>query len=279
MTYVNWKLMHGGACTHPEKMVIPTGTWQKRTFPALFSLIEHPKHGPILIDTGYAKHFFDETHKMPYRIMRYLTPVQFDERQSAYAQVIASGYQPEAVQFILLTHLHPDHVAGLKDFPKAAFYLSRTEYQSIADKKGIAAIRKGFIPGLLPIDFAKRSHFIEENANMIQDESIAPFEKGYDVFHDGSIVAVEIPGHSDGQIGFFIRTSSTKRIFLAADSCWVSEAYQNLIYPHPITHVLNKKAPYRNSLFKVHQLSQMQPKITIVPSHCQTYWKNTQTVR
>ncbi len=45
----------------------------------------------------------------------------------------ASGYEPEDVDQILLTHAHPDHVSGLvidnqMTFPNATVYLKKTDY-------------------------------------------------------------------------------------------------------------------------------------------------------
>jgi len=51
---------------------------------------------------------------------------------SVLSNLKASGYQPEQVDSILLTHLHPDHVCGISqngvaNFPNATVYVSATE--------------------------------------------------------------------------------------------------------------------------------------------------------
>ena len=46
----------------------------------------------------------------------------------------AAGYAPEQIDFVLMTHLHPDHVGGLTDaegqtvFPKAVVYVAKAEH-------------------------------------------------------------------------------------------------------------------------------------------------------
>lgn len=52
---------------------------------------------------------------------------------SIYNNLKASGYQPEQVNSIFLTHLHPDHVCGISNngvanYPNASLHISKTEY-------------------------------------------------------------------------------------------------------------------------------------------------------
>ena len=37
---------------------------------------------------------------------------------------------PESISDILITHIHPDHVGGLPDFPKAKIHIAREEYEA-----------------------------------------------------------------------------------------------------------------------------------------------------
>lgn len=51
---------------------------------------------------------------------------------SVLSNLKASGYKPEQVDTILLTHLHPDHVCGISqngvvNFPNATVYVSNDE--------------------------------------------------------------------------------------------------------------------------------------------------------
>lgn len=271
MTQVKWTLLHGGYCTHPEKIVLPTGTWKPRIFPALFSLIEHPKEGPILFDTGYSSHFLTETRRFPYRLIRLITPVTFHEHEGAIQQVRQAGYSPEEVRYIILSHFHTDHIAGTRDFPQSIFICSRAAWEAVRGKKGWAAVRRGTVPRLFPEDFAERLRFIEDTPKC---ETFSPFATGHDLIGDGSLISVDLPGHADGQIGLFLNTEQDEVIFLAADSCWLSEAYQKRLLPHPISNLLTADPEaYKDSLSQVYQLSQEHPNIRIVPSHCLDTWQ------
>jgi glyoxylase-like metal-dependent hydrolase (beta-lactamase superfamily II) len=59
---------------------------------------------------------------------------------SVLSNLKASGYKPEQVDSILLTHLHPDHVCGISkdgkaNFPNATVYVSQDEVNYWLDPK------------------------------------------------------------------------------------------------------------------------------------------------
>lgn len=274
MPSVKWELLNGGYCTALEKIVYPLGSFIKRKFPALFSLIIHPTLGPILFDTGYSNHFFAETRRFPYRFYRWITPVTLEKQQDAVSQMKKRGFTTEDIRYIFLSHLHGDHIAGCRDFPQATFICSRIDYEYVSDTKGFHALRRGFVPGLLPDNFRTRVKWVEDFPLISIKERFSPFAFAFDLFSDQSLLAVHLPGHSPGQFGIFLQTNSYQTVFLAADSCWLSQAYKKNIVPHPISNALTSNiADYKRSLEKVHQLSQRHPEILVVPSHCLETWE------
>lgn len=280
MTKVKWFLLHGGYCIHPEKIILPNRPWKKRVFPALFSLIEHPSYGLILFDTGYAHSFFTETASFPYRLYRYVTPVSFSEDQAAVTQLKRLGYSSHDVKVIILSHLHADHISGVKDFPSATFFLTRTAYDEIAQKQGFPALKRGFVPSLLPHDFLQRVQWIDHSYQVQLTQEYSPFTEGYDLLHDQSIIAVDLPGHAAGQIGLFFYTVDNETVFLLADSCWTYESYHSNEPPHHLTHfITHDPKAYRLTLERVHQFAQNHPQVRMIPSHCIKTWNQIQAER
>ncbi|SFI62612.1 MBL fold metallo-hydrolase [Thermoflavimicrobium dichotomicum] len=273
MISLKWTLFYGGACVHPEKIVLSKGKWKKRLFPALFSLLIHPEHGPILFDTGYTQRFHTETHRFPYRLYRMVTPVHFKETDAAHYQIQQLGYKSEEIRYIILSHFHADHIGGCMDFPHATFICSKKAYQAVQGKTGFSAVKRGFIPYLLPNDFKERVQFVEESKRVSIEERFSPFLEGYDLFGDGSVIAVDLPGHAFGQIGIFFQNEQAKPVFLAADSCWLKEQYEEKALPHPLANLItDDPQAYQESLTKVHLLSIRHPEVQIVPSHCLETW-------
>ena len=59
------------------------------------------------------------------------------------------------------------------------------------------------------------------------------FQRTLDLFGDGSLLALPLPGHAAGQIGLLVRTGP-ERSLLAADGCWLSESYRRRCMPSPL---------------------------------------------
>lgn len=73
------------------------------------------------------------------------------------AQITAAGYQPDQVDDILITHMHPDHVGGLvsggkEAFPNATIHADQADndfWLSQASLDAAPANQKGFIQGAM----------------------------------------------------------------------------------------------------------------------------------
>jgi glyoxylase-like metal-dependent hydrolase (beta-lactamase superfamily II) len=267
-------LLAAGHCTHFEAMVMAGSRWQSVPFPALFALLEHPRWGPILFDTGYTARFFAETRRQPASLYAKITPVSLRPDEEAVSQLAYRGIPATTIRYVIISHFHADHIAGLKDFPNAQFIYLAEAYQAVHSKRGWSALRAGFLPGLLPADFEQRSRpaSLAELAPLPPD--YAPFTSGVDLFGDGTILAVPLPGHATGQMGLFLQTNQAETIFLAADACWHSRAYRELLWPHPLANLaLAEPQAYRQTLTKLHHLHHNNPRLKIIPSHCREVYQ------
>lgn len=274
MTIKMLKLYECGYCTHPEKIVNPTRGLKPISFPAIVALLEHPRHGYILFDTGYSKHFIEATQKFPYSIYAKLTPVYFSEEKSIKQQLLKDGIAPEQIGAIILSHFHGDHTAGLRDFPHAKVLTFETAYKDISNNSKFKALKKGCLLDLLPKDLDERLSFIDQSPSITLDDSFGDFQHGYSVLGDDSVIAVDLTGHAIGQFGIFVKLTSGKRVFLCADAVWVSEAFKQLIFPHRIANLfIADKGHYVSNIRKLHSLAQNNPEIDILPTHCHITWE------
>ena len=78
---VKLTLMRAGVTHTIEKFFMPGGKWRKIDVPAMFALIEHPKEGYILFDTGYSRRFFEATRRFPLKIAAWITPATVPEEE------------------------------------------------------------------------------------------------------------------------------------------------------------------------------------------------------
>jgi glyoxylase-like metal-dependent hydrolase (beta-lactamase superfamily II) len=263
------RFIQAGHCRHPEAATLRGGSWQSAVFPALAGLFRHEVEGPVLFDTGYDPAFFAATQPFPHRLYRWLTPPTISADQAASVQLLRFGVEPSAIRWIVLSHFHADHVAGLHAFPQARILCSRHGLERARRGGDWSALTGGVLRALIPHDIDGRLAFFEDLPRRPLDPVFRPFEDGADLFGDGALLAVDLPGHCPGHWGLVARGADDQRHFLAADAAWSSRAIrENRPPPRLTTALLGRTAPYRATLARLHQLSRNAPDVTITPSHC-----------
>jgi len=260
--------IEAGFCRHCEAMTLRGGSWRQVVFPALAGLILHGS-GPVLFDTGYDPAFFRATRPMPQRLYRWLTPPAISEETSASAQLARFGLAPAEIKWVILSHFHGDHVAGLHAFPNARIACARAGLDA-ARRGGVwSALLGGVLRDLIPPDIDDRLVFFEQRPRIDLPPAFLPFAEGADLFGDGSLVAIELPGHCPGHWGLISRGEDDRFNFLAADAAWSSRAIrENRPPPSLTTAFLGRTAPYRETLAQLHRMSVNAPEVLITPSHC-----------
>jgi glyoxylase-like metal-dependent hydrolase (beta-lactamase superfamily II) len=262
------RLLSAGSCLHPAAMTRRGAPWRPHRFPAGFALIVHRRHGAILFDTGYGARFLRATRALPNRLYRWLTPLELSEDGTAAAQLAALGVAPDDVTHVVVSHFHADHVAALRDFPAARIVCSREAWASVRGRSGIGALRRGFLAELMPDDAAARMQFADARSAVPLENALARLGPGRDLFGDGSLVAVALPGHARGQIGLLLRDAPDGPVFLIADAAWSHEAYEDDVPPPRVTTAaLGETRAYRRTLHALHLLHRAEPSLRLVPSH------------
>jgi glyoxylase-like metal-dependent hydrolase (beta-lactamase superfamily II) len=263
-------IFEAGYCTQNEAFTLKGARWKTVEFPALCALLQHPKHGNIVFDTGFAPRSLEVTKSFPFQIYGKMTPI-FVEEDRALVALLTQQKQLKAtdINTVILSHFHGDHVGGLKDFPQAELMYLDEAYADVRGKKRFSALKKAFIPALMPDDFEERSRPLSwQNAQPIT--GLEPFTLAIDVFGDQSLWMIRLDGHAIGQIGLYFKAQSYGEVFLVADACFCSQAFREQIPPLALTNHFLSAEPqkYLKTLAQLHQLHHKRPDIAIFPSHC-----------
>lgn len=269
MREVQAQLLVTGQCQHPEVMTIQGGQWRPVPFPATAMLIQHPTEGPVLFDTGYDPAFLEATQPLPERLYRWATPVQLMPGGDAASQCRAWGIDPGDVRHLVISHFHADHIAGLHAFPNALVHCARAGLAETRRGGRLAATRRGILRALIPQDFGARARFFEEASTAALPSDLWPFEVGADILGDGSLLAVELPGHCPGHWGMVMRDTQWGYHFLVADAAWSLDAIRRDVPPPTITAAfLGDVRQGRETLHRLHQLFRRNRDVRLTPCHC-----------
>ena len=262
-------ILHAGYCTAPEHIAIHGGRWRSIHFPAMFALLQHPRFGPMLFDTGYSYRFFDETKKLPNRFYRWMTPVTLHEENLVVNQLATFGIRPKDISHVFISHFHADHIASLLDLSWSRFVYMPHAFAHLRNLNESEGIKHAFMRGLIPSDFDERSQEVDMGKSILLSEEYAPFKTGYDLLGDETIIGVELPGHALGQMGIFVRDENDKLYFFVADAAWLKQSIVENRPPHKIADLIFSDGKiYRETLGSLHTYYLTHPDTQVIPSHC-----------
>lgn len=169
----------------PRAAAVPKGSEEATIYAYV---IDHPRFGRILIDSGVSAELADRLNWVMRRAVRDLD-VRIDKTT---VQWLVGQTPPRAV---LLTHLHFDHIGGLIDLP-----LTTKIYVGAGDAEERS--RVNLLLGH-PADAILRG-FGPLREWAFRPDPDGAFEGVLDVFGDGSVWAIRVPGHSAGSTAYLI---------------------------------------------------------------------------
>lgn len=266
---VKFDLLKVGHCKHPECAVLRGGARRAIDFPALVGLIEHPQYGLMLYDTGYSEHFNQATRRFPECLYRWITPVTLPPEEELLIQLESRGIRAADIETIFISHFHADHVAGLRDFPKARFIATNAEQTLCKRKSRLGRLRRAYLSELLPEDLEQRLQYAEKMPQVPLPATWSPFDNAYDLLGDASILGIDLPGHTTSQLG--VAFQAEEPIFLIGDACWKIEGLHKNIKPSLLAYLLfDNTSAYDATFAKLRALYLSTNAPQIIPSHCTT---------
>ncbi len=190
-----------GATSHDLARLVRGAPRGRREYPAgAFLFVDGDRR--VLFDTGYAPR--------PWRagaaawLYRRLLPPRIGHDETVDARLRADGIPPESITHVVLSHLHPDHIGGIRFFSHATFVLSAAADRALR----APGLREGIFPGLVPAWFADADRLVIDDLSLDGE--------GFDLFGDGTYRIVDLPGHARGHLGALI----AHRVLLAGDAAW-----------------------------------------------------------
>ena len=217
--------------------------------------VKHPK-GHFLFDTGFGSDYPEQLKAMPW----WSRGTNRFKQKTWAAKEIGAVSSIDSIRFIILSHMHWDHLSGINDFPKAPVWVRQKEYN-------FAMSEKAKVPAYIHSDYT--SPAIQWKFIRFTPTPYEVFDESLDVFQDGSIILVPLEGHTPGSIGMFVNLPSGKRYFFIGDLSFSACAVHRNAEKLPIVRnkVDHSRCKVKHELKRVFQLLEKDPNILIVPSH------------
>jgi len=228
-------------------------------------LVRHPE-GDVVVDVGNSSHFREEIagYSLGRRLILERLAGSNVVTASAPQALRATGADPAALRWIILSHAHADHAGGLTDLPGAPVLLPRAESAFFASASGTVDVLPAHARAL-----RGRAHELRFVARPYEN-----FASSYDVFGDGSIVLVPLSGHTPGSVGTFVNVSPQKRFFHVGDAVNVLEAVERRVTKSIVMTSTDHDKPRADAVVaQLAQLHEHDPSIVILPAHDRPSWQ------
>lgn len=172
--------------------------WRDDTLPVNAFLVEHPA-GLCLFDAGQSVQATRAGYFPRWQPFFRLARFELDADDEAEGQLMALGITPRDIRWVVLSHLHTDHVGGLAAFGAAEVFVARREWERACGLRGRI---RGYLPQYWPADV--EPHLLDLDAG-----GFGPFPGSHDLAGDGRLVIVATPGHTSGHASLLVRHEST----------------------------------------------------------------------
>ncbi len=186
----------------------------------VFHAVRHPTRGLFLIDTGVERALYAAPDEAA--IQGLVAGVMNVEKMKIHVDTatwLARQRQPLAG--VLMTHLHLDHVSGMRDIPKGTPIFagpgetSETAFVNVFVQASIDRALEGQAP-VQELPFAA--------------DPAGRFDGVLDLFGDRTVWAIHVPGHTLGSTAYLVRTPSGP-VLVAGDACHTAWGWKNGVEP------------------------------------------------
>jgi glyoxylase-like metal-dependent hydrolase (beta-lactamase superfamily II) len=202
-----------------------------------FHVLHHPTRGTFLVDTGVEKSLRDAPDKAAIQgmVAKFLHPEKLKFHE-ALGDWLAHQSQPP--KGVFLTHLHIDHIMGMPDLPAG------TPVYSGPGETKERSFQNLFVQGTTNRELEKAAPLSEL---AFQPDPAGRFDGVLDVFGDGSVWALWVPGHTPGSVAYVVRTTHGP-VLLTGDASHTRWGWDHSVEPGSFSGNIPKSVESFNRL-------------------------------
>jgi N-acyl homoserine lactone hydrolase len=244
---VKMHLLSGGRLRMRKSIYFPDADrGETMEVPVSCALLRH-RQGNLLFDTGCHPSVSNDPQARWGQLAKIMMPIM-PNGDNVVSGLAGIGLQCDDIDIVVCSHLHPDHCGCNTLFKRATF---------IIHKKEIEAARE---PG------AKNAGYLASEWE--QSALTEKLDGERDVFGDGRVVLIPLPGHTPGTTGALVVLDRSGKFLLASDSVSVRATLDRGIIPRNTWDV----AALTQSLADIRRLQ--KGGVTVLYGHDDAQWQS-----
>lgn len=190
-------ILSGGRLRMRKSVYLPSADRSETIdLPVSCTLLRHPR-GNVLFDTGCHPSTATDAAARWGAMARAMNPIG-DENDHVLSGLATLGLGPGDIDIVVNSHFHSDHCGCNEFFTRATVYCHQKELEVA---QGPDAVARGYIAA----DWAHPMPVHTVNAE-------------HDLFGDGRVMLLPLPGHTPGTLGALVELSRDGRFLMAADA-------------------------------------------------------------
>ncbi|PXA98811.1 MBL fold metallo-hydrolase [Nostoc sp. 3335mG] len=127
-------------------------------------------------------------------------------------QIVRLGVTPAQVKFVGISHNHFDHIGQAADFPASTLLIGKADFDKLAAGKADGQ-REAIAPWLG------------------EGTKIVKLSGDHDVFGDGSVTILSMPGHTAGHAALLVRVTGGAPVLLSGDQFHAQQSFDRNLVP------------------------------------------------
>jgi len=163
-------------------------------------LIHHTTEGYLLWDTGLT----DRLVALPDGLTVAPLRQTWRRSQTLISALAGLGVAPKDIRYVAISHVHPDHVGNLDEFPDATVIMQKAEWD-------------------LAATLAQKPFRLDRKKELIEGDK--------DLFDDGSLTLLSTPGHTPGHESLLVHLPKTGYVLLSGDVAHFQSNWDNRRVP------------------------------------------------
>jgi N-acyl homoserine lactone hydrolase len=194
---VKMHILSGGRLRMRKSIYLPDAEASETIELPVSCILLRDARGNVLFDTGCHPSVVKDAAARWGTLAKLIEPIMAPD-DNVIAGLGALGLEPDDIDVVVCSHLHPDHCGCNQFFTKATVLVHARELEAV---RTVDAPRRGYTAA----DWDHPLHIESTTGER-------------DLYDDGRIVLIPLPGHTPGMLAALVALERTGPVLLASDT-------------------------------------------------------------